>query len=141
MGVISLQMEMTVEHMQKIFGAGDSYIKKLEKDLQVTIVDRNGKIIITGEESHANQACRILSQLTEFSKRGNEIEEQSVDYAITLGMENQEEILDNLTDMLWEMAEQQLINNRRSSEESDRIDRFNRIITHPEAFINRVFGL
>lgn len=93
MSVISLQMEMTVEHMQKIFGAGDSYIKKLEKDLQVTIVDRNGKIIITGEESQANQACRILSQLTEFSKRGNEIEEQSVDYAITLGMENKEEIL------------------------------------------------
>ena len=93
MSVISLQMEMTVEHMQKIFGAGDSYIKKLEKDLQVTIVDRNGKIIITGEESHANQACRILSQLTEFSKRGNEIEEQSVDYAIILGMENKEEIL------------------------------------------------
>ena len=64
MSVISLQMEMTVEHMQKIFGAGDSYIKKLEKDLQVTIVDRNGKIIITGEENHANQACRIFSQLT-----------------------------------------------------------------------------
>ena len=56
-------------------------------------------------------------------------------------VENQEEILDNLTDMLREMAEQQSINNRRSSEESDRIDRFNRIITHPEAFINRVFGL
>lgn len=96
MSVVSLQMEMTVEHMQKIFGAGDSYIKKLEKDLQVTIVDRNGKIIITGEENNANQACRILSQLTEFSKRGNEIEEQSVDYAITLGMENKEEILNEI---------------------------------------------
>ena len=93
MSVISLQMEMSIEHMQKIFGAGDSYIKKIEKDLHVTIVDRNGKIIISGEEHEANRACRIISQLTEISKRGNEIEEQSVDYAITLGMENKEEIL------------------------------------------------
>ncbi len=93
MSVVSLQMEMSVEHMQKIFGAGDSYVKKIERDLQVTVVDRNGKIVITGEESKANQACRILSQLTEISRRGNEIEEQSVDYAITLGMENKEEIL------------------------------------------------
>ena len=93
MSVVSLQMEISVEHMQKIFGAGDSYVKKIEKDLNVTVVDRNGKIIITGVEHQANQACRILSQLTEISRRGNEIEEQSVNYAITLGMENKEEIL------------------------------------------------
>lgn len=93
MSVVQLQMEMSVLDMQKIFGAGDSYIKKLEKDLQVTIVDRNGKIMINGEEKGANRACRILSQLTEISRRGNEIEEQSVDYAITLSMENQEEVL------------------------------------------------
>ncbi len=93
MSIVSLQMDMTIEHMQKIFGAGDSYVKKMEQELQVTIVDRNGKVIITGEEHQANQACRILSQLTEISKRGNEIEEQSVNYAISLGMENKEEIL------------------------------------------------
>lgn len=93
MSVVSLQMEMSVEHMQKIFGAGDSYIKKMETDLNVTIIDRNGRIIVNGEERDANRACRILSQLTEISRRGNDIEEQSVNYAITLGMENQEEVL------------------------------------------------
>ena len=56
-------------------------------------------------------------------------------------VENREEVLDILTDMFWEMVKQQSINNRGSSEESDRIDQFNRIITHPEAFINRAFGL
>ena len=93
MSMVSLQMEMPVEHMQKIFGAGDAYIKKIERDFQVTIIDRNGKVIITGEEHQANRACSVLSQLTEVSKRGNEIEEQRVDYAITLGMENKEEML------------------------------------------------
>ncbi len=93
MSMVSLQMEMPVEHMQKIFGAGDTYIKKIEKDFQVTIVDRNGKVVITGEEHMTNRACSVLSQLTEVSRRGNEIEEQCVDYAITLGMEHKEEIL------------------------------------------------
>lgn len=93
MSIVSLQMEMPMEHMQKIFGAGDAYIKKIEKDFQVTIVDRNGKVVITGEEHMANRACSVLSQLTEVSRRGNEIEEQRIDYAIALGMENKEEIL------------------------------------------------
>ncbi len=93
MSKISLQMEIPLEHMQKIFGAGDSYIKKIERDLQVIITDRNGKVNITGEESHANKACRILSGLLDSSMKGNEIEEQRVDYAITLGMEEKEELL------------------------------------------------
>ena len=86
-------MEMPVEHMQKIFGAGDTYIKKIERDFGVIITDRNGKVNITGEESQANKACRILAGLLESSVKGNEIEEQRVDYAITLGMEEKEELL------------------------------------------------
>ena len=93
MSIVSLQMEMSVEHMQKIFGAGDSYLKKIEKDFQVTVIDRNGKLVITGEEHMANRACSVLSQLTEVSKKGNEIEEQRVDYAIALGKEHKEEML------------------------------------------------
>lgn len=93
MSKISLQMEMPVEHMQKIFGTGDHYIKKIEKDFQVIITDRNGKVNITGEESQANKACRILAGLLDSSMKGNEIEEQRVDYAITLGMEEKEEVL------------------------------------------------
>ena len=93
MSIVSLQMEMPMEHMQKIFGAGDAYIKKIEKDFKVTIVDRNGRLAITGEEHNANRACSVLSQLTESSKRGGEIGEQKIDYAITLGKENNEEAL------------------------------------------------
>ena len=75
MSEVTLQMDMPAEHMQKIFGTGDSYVRKIEKDLQVSVVNRNGRIAITGEEHQAGKACRILSQLTEISRRGNEIEE------------------------------------------------------------------
>lgn len=86
-------LEIPAEHMQKIFGSNDSYIKKMEQDLNVTVIDRNGAVKVTGEEKEVKKAVNILSQLTEISSRGNEIEEQSVDYAITLGKEEQEEVL------------------------------------------------
>ena len=39
----------------------------------------------------------VLRQLAVLSDRGNEIVEQSVDYAITLGMEKRENALERLT--------------------------------------------
>ncbi len=91
MSVITYSMEMSAEHMQKIFGQNDQYVKKLESDFNVTVVDRNGAIKITGEESGVKKCVSILSQLFEVSKRGNDIEEQKVDYAISLGREEKEE--------------------------------------------------
>ena len=93
MNQISRKIDMPTEHMQKIFGMQDAYIKKLEQDFQVSVVDRNGSVVITGEEKNVNRAARVLEQLVMISERGNEIEEQSVDYAITMGMEEQEEKL------------------------------------------------
>ena len=93
MSVTAIRLEMDTEQMQKIFGMQDAYIKKLEQDFQVTIVDRNGSVVITGEEENASKASRVLKQLTALSDHGNEIEEQSVDYAIEMGKEDQEDKL------------------------------------------------
>ena len=90
MSATTINLEMDTEQMRKIFGMQDAYIKKLEQDFQVTIVDRNGSIIITGEEENTGKASRVLRQLTALSDRGNDIEEQSVDYAIEMGKEDQE---------------------------------------------------
>ena len=93
MSVTTINLEMDTEQMRKIFGMQDAYIKKLEQDFQVTIVDRNGSIIITGEEENTGKASRVLRQLTALSDRGNDIEEQNVDYAIEMGREDQEDSL------------------------------------------------
>ena len=93
MSQISKKIDMPIEHMQKIFGMQDAYLKKLEQDFDVLIVDRNGQVIVSGEENGVNKASRVLQQLTIISERGNEIEEQSVDYAITMGKEEKEEVL------------------------------------------------
>lgn len=90
---IQLSMEMSTEHMQNIFGERDSYIRKIENDLDVTIINRDGVIKITGEEYNAKKAVRLLSELTELSKRGNTIKEQNVDYGIAMSKENKSDVL------------------------------------------------
>jgi len=96
MNDFSVRMEMTAENMQKIFGMQDNYIKKLEKDFGVTVIDRNGSLIISGTKDDVIKAHRVLEQLNDISRRGNDIEEQSVDYAIMMGMEEQEDVLSEI---------------------------------------------
>ncbi|GFI65549.1 PhoH-like protein [Lachnospiraceae bacterium] len=89
----TVRLDLPAEHMQKIFGMQDAYVKKLERDFGVTIVDRNGGVTISGAENMARRAASVLEQLSIISGRGNEIEEQSVDYAITMGMEEKEKVI------------------------------------------------
>ncbi len=93
MSEFSMKMDMPIAHMQKIFGMHDNYLKKIEKDLDVTVVDRNGGVVISGDESNVMKASKILKELSVLSERGNEIEEQSVDYAISMGKMEQENSL------------------------------------------------
>ncbi len=92
----SIKMDIPSEHMQKIFGMQDAYLKKLEHDFNVAIVDRNGSIVITGDEKSAKTVSSILQQLTILSERGNEIEEQNVDYAIEMGIEEKEQVISEM---------------------------------------------
>ena len=87
------RLDMSAEHMQKIFGMQDAYVKKVERDFGVSIVDRNGGVTISGREDMVKKAAAVLEQLVILSGRGNEIEEQSVDYAITMGMEEKENVI------------------------------------------------
>ena len=93
MSDFSVRISLPAEHMQKIFGMQDAYVKKLERDFGVAIVDRNGEVTISGEEGMVKKAESVLEQLSIISARGNEIEEQSVDYAIAMGMEEQEKVI------------------------------------------------
>lgn len=88
-----LTMEMSAKDMQNIFGERDNYIKKIEKDLSVTIVNRDGSVKITGEENSCKKAVRLLSELTELSKRGKQIEEQNVNYALMMSHEDKSDVL------------------------------------------------
>lgn len=88
---VSVSMQMEAEHMQNIFGNNDLYIKKIEDDLDVIITDRNGEIRISGMIDNVNKARRLLMELAALSKRGSEIQEQSVSYALELSKDDEDE--------------------------------------------------
>lgn len=91
--MFSVSMEIPTQHLQSVFGTGDRFIKKLEQNYEVTIVDRNGHVVISGVEENCRRAESVLTQLCTLASRGNEIEEQSVDYAISLGREEKEKAM------------------------------------------------
>lgn len=83
-------MDFLAEHEKNVFGQFDEYVKKIERALNVTIISRDGKLKILGNETSANQAQRVISQLLMLSKRGNTITEQNVDYTLSLTFEEKE---------------------------------------------------
>lgn len=93
MGDISEIVSVPAKDQLNVFGQFDSNIKKLEGQLQVSISDRNGEVRISGREAYVRKAKAVLAYLTELSMRGNVIQEQNVDYAIMMNMEENEDIL------------------------------------------------
>ena len=82
-----------MEHLQNLFGLYDGHIQRIEHDFHVEIVNRDGQLKILGEEPELGRAWQVMQQLIELSKRGNVIQEQNVDYAIAMGMEDEAEVL------------------------------------------------
>ena len=82
--ITELRLVLTAEDGRNIFGGNDSYIRKIEDSLQVEIIDRNGELHIIGDKEGALKASSIIRDLVQLSRRGTAIEEQSVDYAISI---------------------------------------------------------
>ena len=83
-------LEIPSDHDKNIFGSFDTYLKKIEKTLDVDIIERNGLVKIIGDEGAAGRAENVLRGLLELSLRGNQITEQNVDYILSLSMTGSE---------------------------------------------------
>ncbi len=90
---ISEVMEVGTQDQLNVFGQFDIHIKKLERQLGVLVTDRNGQIRISGNARNVKRARAVIHELTELSRRGNIIQEQNVDYAIAMTMEEKEDVL------------------------------------------------
>ena len=91
MGILETMIDIPAEHEKNVCGQFDIFAKKIERALHVTLIARNGKVKVLGEEKNVERAQQVLSQLTELSRRGNTIQEQNVDYALSLTMEDSAE--------------------------------------------------
>lgn len=95
MSIIETIIDIPVEHEKNVCGQFDSYLKKIEQTLHVTMIGRDGALKIIGPEQMVQKAKSVFNNLIELSKRGNSITEQNVDYALSLSFsENDSQILE-----------------------------------------------
>jgi phosphate starvation-inducible PhoH-like protein len=78
------ELDFSAEIQRDIFGMQDSYVRKIEKELQVSIVSRNGSMKVIGEEDHVAAAVVLLEDMAGLSEHGSAVTEQQVDYALDL---------------------------------------------------------
>lgn len=71
-----------------VFGEFDSHVKRIEKTMQVTMILRDDQLKIMGSETAVEKTIEIMHSLVALAKRGNQITEQNVNYALSLSVEN-----------------------------------------------------
>ena len=101
MSLIETIIDVPAEHERKVCGQFDCYLKKIERTLHVSMIARDGEIKIIGPDHAVKKAKSVFSTLIELSKRGEEVGEQNVDYALSLAFEEKEDaILEIDTDII-----------------------------------------
>lgn len=100
MSVIESIVDIPAEYEKKVFGQFDFNIKKIERTLHVTIISRDNELKIIGGEDATRRAKNVFHQLIELARRGNEITEQNVDYALSLCFEEKEAAIVELDDSI-----------------------------------------
>lgn len=77
-------LDIPIEHMSNVFGKFDAWLKQIEKYLQVTMVVRDGSLKIMGNDNNVQKAQSVMSDLLAMSRKGNDITEQTVTYALEM---------------------------------------------------------
>ncbi|MCR5214332.1 MAG: PhoH family protein [Eubacterium sp.] len=84
MGIIQKQIKVDERHIQLLFGQFDKNIRRIEEAFNISYVYRGDTLLIEGEVENVKKADRVINDLLIISKKGSEISDQNVDYAIRL---------------------------------------------------------
>lgn len=86
--------ELNMEFVLKLFGTLDTNVEILENAFNVNIINRGDSIKVSGEsESDVLMATKAIQQLEKLSKLSESIEENSLNYVISMVKEQREEEL------------------------------------------------
>lgn len=92
------QLNISSDAMRMIFGECDRYINKMERELSVEVIDRDGALQIYGEPSSVRKAKSLILDLIEISKNTDSLEAHKVEYGITMAKEDKADVLLALED-------------------------------------------
>ena len=91
--IIELHTEVPADLEANVFGQFDEHLKLIERTLNVTVISRDGILKILGNEQSASSAKKLIEELVVLAKRGNTITRQNINYALSLAMEQRNEVL------------------------------------------------
>ena len=96
MAIVEKMVNIPSDNLQDVFGAFDNYIKIIEKNLGVTVIERGNEVKIIGDEHSADKAKRVINELVSLSAKGSPITEQNVNYCLSLVYEDNEHIINEI---------------------------------------------
>lgn len=96
MSVIENIIDIPAQYSAAVFGQFDFNIKKIEKTLHVTMIARDSELKIIGGEVSVGRAKNVIAALLTAAQNGNEVNEQLVNYSLSLAFENKTETLAEL---------------------------------------------
>lgn len=96
MSVIENIIDIPAQYSAAVFGQFDFNIKKIEKTLHVTMIARDSELKIIGGEVSVGRAKSVIEALLAAAQNGNEVNEQLVNYSLSLAFENRTETLAEL---------------------------------------------
>ena len=84
MGLVKKTVKVDEKSVQLLFGQFDKNIRKVEKTFGISYIYRNDELSIEGEKTMVDKALTVINDLLVISKKGNDLTEQNVDYAISI---------------------------------------------------------
>lgn len=88
MSTCERSINIPAETIANVFGQFDCHVKRIEKTMDVTMILRDDSLKIMGEETRVSNTIEVMESLIALAKRGNQITEQNVNYALSLGVEH-----------------------------------------------------
>lgn len=84
------------QYMMELFGNFDENVKMIEDSLKVDIIARGNKVKIKGDEERVKLAEKLINNLIGMLQKGEQLDAQSISYAIGLVMAGHEEKIKDL---------------------------------------------
>lgn len=93
---MTVTLDYSADIQREIFGNHDGYVRKIEDDLHVAIIPRDGAVKVSGESRQVSSAVAVLDRLAGIVRGGFDIEEQNVDYSLEMKDERDAAALSSL---------------------------------------------
>ena len=87
-----------IEHLVGLFGNFDENMKKLEKEYSVQILSHGSSEKVRGETLAVPKTCRALGCLLSLIAKGEQIDQQNIDYVINMVEDGEDSKISALTD-------------------------------------------